>query len=102
VIPAPSSPTNFSIPMFNFIIATPTPSYHAAQHHDDQRCGDSDHEAEHEAIDAKPAKMENTEPTHMLSTANNAANFRSHTVPPNHGSVVQRQLSLAAASSNSD
>jgi hypothetical protein len=85
--------------MFNFIIATPTPSYHAAQHHDDQKCGDSDHEAEHES---KPVKTENTEPTHLLATANNAANFRSHTVPPNHGSVVQRQLSLAAASSNSD
>jgi hypothetical protein len=89
--------------MFNFIIATPTPSYHAAQHHDDQRCGDSDHEADHEAEhESKPVTTENAEPTHLLSTANNAANFRSHTVPPNHGSVVQRQLSLAAASSNSD
>ena len=37
IVPAPSSPpSNFAIPMFNFIVATPTPSRHAAQQNEDQ------------------------------------------------------------------
>ena len=107
VPPGPASPTGggdgggFALPMFNFIGATPTPSHHeAAKHHDDLK---SENEPEPPS-ETLPAQDETTEPKDQLLTVANAGgvNYRSQTVPPNHGSVTQRYLNLGATYCNSE
>jgi hypothetical protein len=79
--------------MFNFIGATPTPSYHAAQQAD---INEHKNESEHEPSPPQASKpvlkeeKESTEPQNFLSTnisSNIGSSYRSQTVPPNQWST---------------
>ena len=102
--PGPASPTGFALPMFNFIGATPTPSHHddAAKQHDDQKS--EQHEPVEPPTETKPALDKTSEPKDQLLTVASVAgaNYRSQTVPPDHGSVLQRYLNLSATYCNSE